>query len=214
MPSCGRILANQLATGIVRLTPRALLDRRPANSCDPYQNQVRGQLMLLLKASPVRPYRLSTLARGVVAVAIGVTASVSASAAVNLQEMAGYWTGTGKIVLANGNSESVKCVVTYKVTGAQLKQNVRCAGQGYSLNGTADLIIAPSGAVTGSWTENTYAAKGDVIGKTTDKGFSLAITGPTFTAVMDATTTACKQSLDIVPKGLDVSRISLGLGKC
>lgn len=154
------------------------------------------------------------LVRWGVAVVAAVSSTVGASAAVNLQEMAGYWTGTGKIVLVNGKSESVKCVVTYKVTGSQLKQNVRCAGQGYSLNGTADLDVAPSGAVTGSWTENTYSAKGDVTGKATDRGFSLAITGPTFTAVMDATTTACKQSLDIVPKGLDVSRISLGLGKC
>jgi hypothetical protein len=170
--------------------------------------------MLFLKPRATPSRRARTFFRTAAIVAVVASANVGASAAVNLQDMVGYWTGTGKIVLNNGNSESVKCVVTYKVTGAQLKQNVRCAGQGYSLNGTADLVIAPSGAVTGSWTENTYAAKGDVVGKTTDRGFSLAITGPTFTAVMDATTTACKQSLDIVPKGLDVSRISLGLGKC
>jgi hypothetical protein len=157
---------------------------------------------------------LRRLPRIAIAVVIAVAANGSASAAVNLQDMAGYWTGTGKIVLNNGNVENVKCVVTYKVTGSQLKQNLRCAGQGYSLNGSADLEVAPSGSVTGSWTENTYAAKGDVTGKTTERGFSLAISGPNFTASMDATTTACKQSLEIVPKGFDVSRISLGLGKC
>jgi hypothetical protein len=150
----------------------------------------------------------------VAASAMAISASGSASAALNLQDMAGYWTGTGKIVLNNGNVENVKCVVTYKVTGSQLKQNLRCAGQGYSLNGSADLEIAASGAVTGSWTENTYSAKGNVTGKTTDRGFSLAISGPNFTAAMDAATTACKQTLEIVPKGFDVSRISLGLGKC
>jgi hypothetical protein len=148
------------------------------------------------------------------AAALAISASESASAALNLQDMVGYWTGTGKIVLNNGNVENVKCVVTYKVTGNQLKQNLRCAGQGYSLNGSADLEIAASGAVTGSWTENTYSAKGNVTGKTTDRGFSLAISGPNFTAAMDASTTACKQTLEIVPKGFDVSRISLGLGKC
>jgi len=162
-------------------------------------------------AASTRSRRRKRLAWAAIA---GLLANGAASAAVNLQEMAGYWTGTGKIVLTNGNSENVKCVVTYKIAGSQLRQNVRCAGQGYSLNGTAELEIAASGAVTGSWTETTYSAKGDVSGKTTDKGFSLAITGPTFTAVMDATTSACRQSLDIVPKGLEVSRISLGLGKC
>lgn len=137
-----------------------------------------------------------------------------ASAAVNLQDMAGYWTGTGKVVLANGSSENVKCVVTYKVSTSGFRQNIRCASQGFSFNGTADLEVAQSGSVTGNWTENTYSAQGNVKGKTTDKGFSLSISGATFTAVMDATTSACKQTLDIVPKGLDVTRISLGLGKC
>jgi hypothetical protein len=137
-----------------------------------------------------------------------------ASAAVNLQDMAGYWTGTGKVVLANGSSENVKCVVTYKVSSSGFRQNIRCASQGFSFNGTAELEVTQGGAVTGNWTENTYSAKGDVKGKATDKGFSLAISGATFTAVMDATTSACKQTLDIVPKGLEVTRISLGLGKC
>lgn len=135
-------------------------------------------------------------------------------AAVNLQDMAGYWTGTGRVVLANGSSENVKCVVTYKVSSSGFRQNIRCASQGFSFNGTADLEVTQGGAVTGNWTENTYSAQGDVKGKATDKGFSLSISGATFTAVMDATTTACKQTLDIVPKGLEVTRISLGLGKC
>lgn len=150
---------------------------------------------------------------GVAAVFALATAG-EASAAVNLQDMAGYWTGTGKVVLANGSSENVKCIVTYKVSNSGFRQNIRCASQGFSFNGTADLEVAQGGNVTGNWTENTYSAQGAVIGKTTDKGFSLSISGATFTAVMDATTSACKQTLDIVPKGLEVTRISLGLGKC
>ncbi len=149
-----------------------------------------------------------------VAAVIALATAGQAAAAVNLQDMAGYWTGTGKVVLANGSSESVKCVVTYKVSSSGFRQNIRCASQGFSFNGTADLEVAQSGSVTGNWTENTYSAQGDVKGKTTERGFSLSISGATFTAVMDATTSACKQTLDIVPKGLEVTRISLGLGKC
>jgi hypothetical protein len=141
-------------------------------------------------------------------------ASVTSSAAINLEDWNGYWTGTGKVQLTNGTSENVKCVVTYKTSPGQLRQSLRCAGQGFSLNGTADLKIAQAGAVTGNWTETTYSANGDVQGKATDKGFSLAITGPAFTASMDATASGCKQTLNIVPNGLGVSRISLGLGKC
>ena len=146
------------------------------------------------------------------AVVLGSTSTVSAAA--KLDDYAGYWTGTGKVSMTNGSTEQVKCVVTYKVTGQELRQNVRCAGQGFSFNGTAQLQVAQSGSVTGSWTENTYAATGDVTGKTTDKGLLLSISGQTFTAVMDVSTSACKQTMDIVPKGLEVSRISIGLGKC
>ena len=158
-----------------------------------------------------RQWGRNGLAGAALALGLSMPAAV---AAINLDQMTGYWTGGGKVVLANGSTETVKCVVTYKVAGPQLRQNVRCAGQGFSFNGTADLQVANGGTVSGSWTENTYSAKGDVTGKATDKGFSLSISGATFTAVMDVSTSACKQSMDIVPKGLDVTRISLGLGKC
>ena len=147
-------------------------------------------------------------------VLLGVLLGNTASAAVNLQDMGGYWTGTGKVTMTNGSSENVKCVVIYKVATSSFRQTIRCASQGFSFNGTAELDVAQSGSVTGNWTENTYSAKGDVTGKTTEKGFSLAISGATFTAAMDVTTTTCKQTLDIVPQGLEVKRISLGLGKC
>ncbi len=164
-----------------------------------------------------RKLPVSRLAGGVAigaAVMTYVAAVTPASAIVNLQDMAGYWTGTGKVVMNNGSSESVKCVVIYKVSTGGFRQTIRCASQGFSFNGTAELDVAQGGSVSGNWTETTYSAKGDVTGKATDTGFSLAISGATFTAVMDATTTTCRQTLDIVPTGLEVKRISLGLGKC
>ena len=148
------------------------------------------------------------------AIVVALLSTTAGTAAVNLQDMAGYWTGTGKVMLTNGNSENVKCVVIYKVLPTGFRQNIRCASQGFNFNGTAELEVGQGGAVTGNWVENTYSAKGDVTGKATDKGFSLAISGATFTAAMDVTTSACKQTLDIVPTGLEVTRISLGLGKC
>ena len=87
----------------------------------------------------------------------------TASAAVGLQDMAGYWTGTGKVTLNNGSSENVKCVVIYKVAASSFRQTIRCASQGFSFNGTAELDVAQGGVVTGNWTENTYSAKGDVV---------------------------------------------------
>jgi hypothetical protein len=53
-----------------------------------------------------------------------------------------------------------------------------------------------------------------VRGRYTGSDFVLAIEGANFSAAMDISLSACKQSINIAPKGLDVTRISLGLGKC
>jgi hypothetical protein len=47
-----------------------------------------------------------------------------------------------------------------------------------------------------------------------EQRFNLHISGAQFTASLHLTSTACKQSLSIIPKGFDISRISIGLGKC
>jgi hypothetical protein len=46
----------------------------------------------------------------------------------------------------------------------------------------------------------------------TSNGFNLHISGAQFTAALQLTSTACKQSISITPKGFDISRISIGLG--
>jgi hypothetical protein len=117
------------------------------------------------------------------------------------------------VTMASGTTEQLKCVVTYKVTGSSLKQNLRCANAAYTINGLADLEVRGD-QVTGAWEEQTYAAKGSVTGKVVDGGFNLNIEGATFTAAMKVSGTNCKQSLAITPTGLDVTKIALNLGKC
>jgi hypothetical protein len=48
----------------------------------------------------------------------------------------------------------------------------------------------------------------------TGNGFHLAIRGQTFSAAMAMTTSACKQSIQIAPQGFNITKISIGLGKC
>jgi hypothetical protein len=161
----------------------------------------------------VRFFDLNSVFRSSVLAALGIMIGSAGSHAAKLDDFAGYWTGGGKVTLNNGSTEQVKCVVTYKTTGDQLRQNIRCASQGFSFNGTSELQITGN-KVTGKWIENTYSATGDVTGKFNDAGFALSISGMTFTATMDVATVGCKQTLDITPKGLEVVKIALGLGKC
>jgi hypothetical protein len=133
----------------------------------------------------------------------------------NLKELDGYWTGTGTVKLANGQTEAVKCVVTYRVDLAQsgVRQSLRCASAAYKINARADLKIAGS-AITGTWEETNYNATGAVTGKLNDSNYTLSIKAPTFTANMKLAAQRCRQAIEIEPQGLDVAGISITLSKC
>jgi hypothetical protein len=130
-----------------------------------------------------------------------------------LGELPGRWSGSGSIRMANGTTQSVKCVATYFVSAGNVTQNLRCASPSYKIDTKASLSVR-GGQVTGNWEERQYAQTGAVTGRMTSNGFNLHISGAQFTAALQLTSTACKQSLSITPKGFDISRISIGLGKC
>lgn len=139
-------------------------------------------------------------------------ASLTASATA-VSDLPGRWTGWGSVTLTTGQSEKVKCVATYFVEGPAVRQNLRCASQSYKIDAVANLSVA-NGRVTGNWEERTWSVGGSVTGRTTDKGFDLAINGPNFGAAMLVGGNNCKQSISIMPKGFEIQRIALNLGKC
>ena len=132
-----------------------------------------------------------------------------------ISDLAGFWSGNGAVTLTSGNTERVKCQVFYKSAdgNSQLKQTLRCASADYTINSTAELQVK-GGQVTGSWEEKTYAAKGDVTGRYSGENFALMIKGASFTATMNVTLSACKQSINITPKGLEVTKVTIALSKC
>jgi hypothetical protein len=143
------------------------------------------------------------------------TGAAAPAFATPVNDLPGRWSGWGSVTMANGNSEQVKCVATYFVNGggSLLQQNLRCASMSYKIDATANLKVN-NGQVSGEWQEKTYAATGEVAGQITDDGFNLSIQGEHFSAAMSVKTSSCKQSISITPRGFDISRISMGLGKC
>ena len=57
------------------------------------------------------------------------------------------------------------------------------------------------GRVTGVWAENIYSLNGTVRGTVTDRGFDIRLLGTFFQARMTVVTTACEQSVKLVPEG-------------
>lgn len=143
-----------------------------------------------------------------------LVAATAAAIASPVSDLPGRWTGWGSVTLANGNSEQVKCVATYVVaSGGSLQQNLRCASTNYKIDAVANLMVA-NGQVSGAWEEKNWSAAGSVAGRMTGNGFNLSIQGPLFSAAMAVSTSSCKQSINIMPRGFDISKISIGLGKC
>jgi len=130
-----------------------------------------------------------------------------------IADLSGFWSGNGTISLTNGRTERVKCQVYYKIEGStQIRQTMRCASADYTINSLADLQLKGS-QVTGSWEEKTYAAKGGVTGQYSGDSFTLSIKGLNFTAAMSVTLSSCKQSVNITPQGLEITRVAIALAK-
>lgn len=160
--------------------------------------------------------------RSISAVVAGAaTAVVSALALAHVAfanpvlNLPGRWSGPGSIHMSSGESEQMRCIATYFVegNGATVKQNLRCAGQGYKIDAVTNLSVA-NGRVSGGWEERTWATTGSIKGDVLTDGFTLTIDGPGFTAAMAVKTTSCSQSINITPRGNAVARISMTLGKC
>jgi hypothetical protein len=145
---------------------------------------------------------------------LAVALVATAAAAGPIEDLDGYWSGGGTVVLSDGK-EHVKCAVRYKVGqgGTQVRQTLRCASADYSINGTAEFSIKGA-QVDGTWEEKTYSASGQISGRYTGSSLVLSIKGANFSAAMTVGLSACKQSITIQPRGLDVRRISMSLAKC
>lgn len=158
---------------------------------------------------------LSSSARRMAGLFLAATAGAVPAAATTINDLPGRWSGWGSVTMANGHSEQVKCVATYFVGGggSSLQQNLRCASTSYKIDATANLKVN-NGQVSGEWQEKTYSSNGSVAGRISGNGLSLSIQGDKFKAAMSVTTSDCKQSLSITPRGFDISNISVSLGKC
>jgi hypothetical protein len=160
--------------------------------------------------------RSSARSRGAAGALLTALTTTGALGASPLGDLPGRWSGIGSITMSNGSSEQIKCIATYFVNdgGADVQQNLRCASTSYKIDAKARLKVSNGGQVSGEWEEKTYATTGAVAGRVTGTGFALSIRGATFTAAMSVTTSSCKQSINIMPSAHEISRISVGLGKC
>jgi hypothetical protein len=112
--------------------------------------------------------------------------------------LAGQWSGSGTIDLANGAHESIKCRASYDVLKEEtnLQLNLKCASDSYNFDLRGSATYA-DGSLSGTWSESTRNAAGTLSGKGKGDNFVVLAKGPSFTADLTLVTRGDLQSVMI-----------------
>ena len=146
---------------------------------------------------------------------ITILGSVSFAASNSpFRALAGWWSGSGHMVMANGTRESIKCRATYFISksGLSLTQNLRCASRDIKIEAKSNLTYS-NGRLSGAWNETTYNVGGNVSGSAKGKKFNVFISGNNFSGSMTLNVSGRHQSVILQPKGIDVKAIRIKLKK-
>jgi hypothetical protein len=152
-----------------------------------------------LKRRAARPRRAGLWLLAAAA-ALGMAASRPAAAAdaSPLESLAGRWVGEGRLGVRGNPTEKVKCRATYVYAqaGDQLKQSIRCASAGGSVE-VQSAVAHAAGELTGTWQELVRNLSGDLIGTVTPRGFKVRVRGDSLNANMDIILIRSKQIIEI-----------------
>ena len=144
-------------------------------------------------------HRAMPLAALVLALAVAAPGKAADPAGNPFDKLSGDWKGGGTVTPAKGDPMKVACKATYKVTGSNLSQNLRCAGTDYRIDATLKLTDR-SGKIRGSWNEKTYDANGGVTGTAKDNVIHARISGDKFSG---------RLSLNVSDHGLEINIVQL-----
>ena len=137
---------------------------------------------------------------------------IPAGAASPLAQLNGSWSGTGRMNLADGKSEALKCTAYYtpKDGGAQVGVVLLCAGVSNKIELRANLI-SNGNRLSGSWEERTLNASGSVRGQASPRQIKLAINGGGFSGSMGLTTVGSSQRVSISTQGSGLKGVNIKL---
>jgi hypothetical protein len=126
--------------------------------------------------------------------------------------MAGAWTGTGKILIKDGGSESIRCRATYTVggTGASMGQVLRCASDSYRFDLTTN-VTASGSNLSGSWSETSRNVNGTLGGRINGGDIEALVEANGFAASLNMRTQGNKQVIAIRSQNTDLRGVDITL---
>jgi hypothetical protein len=147
------------------------------------------------------------------AISVGLlVAAASAEAASPFADLNGSWSGSGRIKLDDGKTETLKCKAYYlpKGGGAELGLALRCASASNKIELRANLASSGN-RVSGSWEERTFNASGSVTGSASDNRINLSINGGGFNGSMAVTTNGKSQVISVSTQGIALRGVNVNL---
>jgi hypothetical protein len=159
---------------------------------------------IALRAPPLK-------ALGLAAIVLAAAQS-AALAAGPFQKFVGSWSGGGQIVGSNGHRESIRCRAQYSEAkdGSALNQAIVCASESFKLD-IQSYVEASGDSVQGYWKEAARDVSGHVTGRISGGGFEGEFSAPTFTAAISIVSNGRTQTVNIQPRGGDVSDVRIDL---
>jgi hypothetical protein len=126
--------------------------------------------------------------------------------------LAGAWTGSGKILIKDGGSESIRCRATYTVGsgGAGMNQVLRCASDSYRFDLTTS-VTASGSNLSGSWSETSRNINGTLGGKISGGDIDALVEANGFSATLNMRTNGNKQSIAIRSQNTDLRGVDITL---
>ncbi len=126
----------------------------------------------------------------------------------------GSWSGAGTISTSNGTKERLRCRARYNVGGGgtTLTQNMTCASDSYKFNVVAN-VQASGNAISGTWSETTRGASGQITGSIGPTQVSASVSGVGFSARIGIASRGNRQSVTISPTGTDITNVSVAMSK-
>ncbi len=127
--------------------------------------------------------------------------------------LTGTWSGGGRVDLAGGQSENIRCRAYYNPKSASaVNLALRCASATHKIDMRASLSAAGE-SVSGTWEERSFNAMGTVAGKATPATMKLAISGGGFTGSLSIATEGGSQSIHISTEGVGFTGLTMKLLK-
>ena len=112
-------------------------------------------------------------------------------------QLKGDWTGGGIVTPAKGGTKKVTCKVTYTVAGSATTQNMVCDGDDYKFDAKTKFKYN-GGKISGSWSETTYDASGNISGTAAGDTVHARISGDKFSGRMSIIVSDARHTINIV----------------